>query len=180
MKKICQELKKEHKLVGFYCDRDDLQFCYHGYIIDVRGDYILFSRFTDDGIADGYMLKHICDILHIEVGGKYQERVKVLYHAHKQTHPSLEIERNKSLKKDVLKACEDMHLVASLNVVDDDDEYPIVGFISTLGSIVKVEELDQYGKYVCTSYVKRRWIESIEIEGIYEQNRHILYDNNRN
>lgn len=180
MKQIFQELKKEHKLVSFYCDRNDLQFCYHGYIIDVRGDYILFSRFNDDGIADGYMLKNIYDILYIETEGRYQKRVEALYHARKQIHPSLEIKKKKSLKKDVLKACEEMRLVVSLNVVDDDDEYPIVGFISTQGSVVKVEELDQYGKYVSTSYVRRRWIESIEIEGLYEQSRHILYDNNRN
>ena len=42
--------------------------------------------------------------------------------------------------------------------------------------MITVNELNQYGEPICLSYVDLASICSVEIEGLYEQSRHILYE----
>lgn len=181
MKKILKKLKNQKKMVGLYYDRDDTEACYNGYIIASDKEYVLFSRITSDGISDGYMLKFCFDIYHVETESPYLKKVEKLYHLRNQSHPSFNFNHeSEDLMVDILKTCEELNLVVSLNIIEDDEDYPLVGFVSKKGKIIEVKELDQCGNPVGCSYVNLHGISSIAIEGLYEESRHILFDHLKN
>lgn len=180
MRKILKQLKNQKKIVGLYCDRDDTEVCYNGYIIASDKEYVLFSRITSDGISDGYMLKSCFDICHVETESPYLKKIEKLYHLRSQSHPSFNFIHESDLIVDILKTCEKLNFVVSLNITEDDEDYPLVGFISTKGKMIEVKELDQCGNPAGCSYVNLHGIFSIEIEGLYEESRHILYNHLKN
>ena len=58
MKNLLKDFKKQKKMVSIYYDKYDPDREYTGYVTDIRGKYILLARITDDGLANGYILKH--------------------------------------------------------------------------------------------------------------------------
>lgn len=177
MKKLLKELKKQKKVVCLYYDECKLERECTGYIKKVRGEQVLLARITDDGEADGYLLKSWKEICHVEVEHKFHKRIETLYQRKKESHIPLLLKKEEDLMTDVIRACEEMKLMVSVYIDSDDDEWPLTGFVSQKENMVEVKEIDQYGEPICVSYVHADRITTMMIEGIFEQSRHILYDN---
>ena len=51
-----------------------------GYIYAVGVQKFLIKHITPHGLADGYILKELDSIVHLETGGKYERKIEKLYH----------------------------------------------------------------------------------------------------
>ena len=130
-------------------------------------------------MADGYILKELDSIVHLETGGKYERKIEKLYHKKNQKHIDLEIDKNSDLEDNILQICMNNDYITSLEMVED-DECPIKGTIKDLDSNkVIVSKLTEDGEEDGEAVLKKENIDTISFLGVDEEDIEILRGVNR-
>ena len=86
MRQLLTDWKNKHTIVSLFCDENDQDTFLSGYIMDCDEDWVLIGHITPRGEYDGYILKAIDDIIHIESQGKYEAKMELLYSLKNQKH----------------------------------------------------------------------------------------------
>lgn len=130
-------------------------------------------------MADGYILKELDSIVHLETGGKYERKIEKLYHKKNQKHIDLEIDKNSDLEDNILQICMNNEYITSFEMVED-DECPIKGTIKELDSNkVIVSKLTEDGEEDGEAVLKKENIDTISFLGVDEEDIEILRGVNR-
>lgn len=74
------KMKQNKNIVSIFCDETDSTTFLEGYIYAVGVQKFLIKHITPHGLADGYILKELDSIVHLETGGKYERKIEKLYH----------------------------------------------------------------------------------------------------
>ena len=127
------KMKQNKNIVIIFCDETDSTTFLEGYIYAVGVQKFLIKHITPHGLADGYILKELDSIVHLETGGKYERKIEKLYHKKNQKHIDLEIDKNSDLEDNILQICMNNEYITSFEMVED-DECPIKGTIKELDS----------------------------------------------
>ena len=96
------KMKQNKNIVSIFCDETDSTTFLEGYIYAVGVQKFLIKHITPHGLADGYILKELDSIVHLETGGKYERKIEKLYHKKNQKHIDLEIDKNSDLVMDTI------------------------------------------------------------------------------
>ena len=169
------KMKQNKNIVSIFCDETFLE----GYIYAVGVQKFLIKHITPHGLADGYILKELDSIVHLETGGKYERKIEKLYHKKNQKHIDLEIDKNSDLEDNILQICMNNEYITSFEMVED-DECPIKGTIKELDSNkVIVSKLTEDGEEDGEAVLKKENIDTISFLGVDEEDIEILRGVNR-
>lgn len=173
------KMKQNKNIVSIFCDETDSTTFLEGYIYAVRVQKFLIKHITPHGLADGYILKELDSIVHLETGGKYERKIEKLYHKKNQKHIDLEIDKNSDLEDNILQICMNNEYITSFEMVED-DECPIKGTIKELDSNkVIVSKLTEDGEEDGEAVLKKENIDTISFLGVDEEDIEILRGVNR-
>ena len=173
------KIKQNKILVSIFCDETDSTTFLEGYIYAVGVQKFLIKHITPHGLADGYILKELDSIVHLETGGKYERKIEKLYHKKNQKHIDLEIDKNSDLEDNILQICMNNEYITSFEMVED-DECPIKGTIKELDSNkVIVSKLTEDGEEDGEAVLKKENIDTISFLGVDEEDIEILRGVNR-
>ena len=169
------KMKQNKNIVSIFCDETDSTTFLEGYIYAVG----VIKHITPHGLADGYILKELDSIVHLETGGKYERKIEKLYHKKNQKHIDLEIDKNSDLEDNILQICMNNEYITSFEMVED-DECPIKGTIKELDSNkVIVSKLTEDGEEDGEAVLKKENIDTISFLGVDEEDIEILRGVNR-
>ena len=173
------KMKQNKNIVSIFCDETDSTTFLEGYIYAVGVQKFLIKHITPHGLADGYILKELDSIVHLETGGKYERKIEKLYHKKNQKHIDLEIDKNSDLEDNILQICMNNEYITSFEMVED-DECPIKGTIKELDSNkVIVSKLTEDGEEEGEAVLKKENIDTISFLGVDEEDIEILRGVNR-
>ena len=173
------KMKQNKNIVSIFCDETDSTTFLEGYIYAVGVQKFLIKHITPHGLADGYILKELDSIVHLETGGKYERKIEKLYHKKNQKHLDLEIDKNSDLEDNILQICMNNEYITSFEMVED-DECPIKGTIKELDSNkVIVSKLTEDGEEDGEAVLKKENIDTISFLGVDEEDIEILRGVNR-
>lgn len=173
------KMKQNKNIVSIFCDETDSTTFLEGYIYAVGVQKFLIKHITPHGLADGYILKELDSIVHLETGGKYERKIEKLYHKKNQKHIELEIDKNSDLEDNILQICMNNEYITSFEMVED-DECPIKGTIKELDSNkVIVSKLTEDGEEDGEAVLKKENIDTISFLGVDEEDIEILRGVNR-
>ena len=173
------KMKQNKNIVSIFCDETDSTTFLEGYIYAVGVQKFLIKHITPHGLADGYILKELDSIVHLETGGKYERKIEKLYHKKNQKHIDLEIDKNSDLEDNILQICMNNEYITSFEMVED-DECPIKGTIKELDSNkVIVSKLTEDGEEDGEAVLKKENIDTISFLGVDEEDIQILRGVNR-
>ena len=173
------KMKQNKNIVSIFCDETDSTTFLEGYIYAVGVQKFLIKHITPHGLADGYILKELDSIVHLETGGKYERKIEKLYHKKNQKHIDLEIDKNSDLENNILQICMNNEYITSFEMVED-DECPIKGTIKELDSNkVIVSKLTEDGEEDGEAVLKKENIDTISFLGVDEEDIEILRGVNR-
>ena len=173
------KMKQNKNIVSIFCDETDSTTFLEGYIYAVGVQKFLIKHITPHGLADGYILKELDSIVHLETGGKYERKIEKLYHKKNQKHIDLEIDKNSDLEDNILQICMNNEYITSFEMVED-DECPIKGTIKELDSNkVIVSKLTEDGEEDGEAVLKKENIDTISFLGVDEEDIEILRVVNR-
>ena len=173
------KMKQNKNIVSIFCDETDSTTFLEGYIYAVGVQKFLIKHITPHGLADGYILKELDSIVHLETGGKYERKIEKLYHKKNQKHIDLEIDKNSDLEDNILQICMNNEYITSFEMVED-DECPIKGTIKELDSKkVIVSMLTEDGEEDGEAVLKKENIDTISFLGVDEEDIEILRGVNR-
>ncbi len=173
------KMKQNKNIVSIFCDETDSTTFLEGYIYAVGVQKFLIKHITPHGLADGYILKELDSIVHLETGGKYERKIEKLYHKKNQKHIDLEIDKNSDLEDNILQICMNNEYITSFEMVED-DECPIKGTIKELDSNkVIVLKLTEDGEEDGEAVLKKENIDTISFLGVDEEDIEILRGVNR-
>ena len=173
------KMKQNKNIVSIFCDETDSTTFLEGYIYAVGVQKFLIKHITPHGLADGYILKELDSIVHLETGGKYQRKIEKLYHKKNQKHIDLEIDKNSDLEDNILQICMNNEYITSFEMVED-DECPIKGTIKELDSNkVIVSKLTEDGEEDGEAVLKKENIDTISFLGVDEEDIQLLRGVNR-
>lgn len=173
------KMKQNKNIVSIFCDETDSITFLEGYIYAVGVQKFLIKHITPHGLADGYILKELDSIVHLETGGKYERKIEKLYHKKNQKHIDLEIDKNSDLEDNILQICMNNEYITSFEMVED-DECPIKGTIKELDSNkVIVSKLTEDGEEDGEAVLKKENIDTISFLGVDEEDIEILRGVNR-
>ena len=173
------KMKQNKNIVSIFCDETDSTTFLEGYIYAVGVQKFLIKHITPHGLADGYILKELDSIVHLETGGKYERKIEKLYHKKNQKHIDLEIDKNSDLEDNILQICMNNEYITSFEM-GEDDECPIKGTIKELDSNkVIVSKLTEDGEEDGEAVLKRENIDTISFLGVDEEDIEILRGVNR-
>lgn len=173
------KMKQNKNIVSIFCDETDSTTFLEGYIYAVGVQKFLIKHITPHGLADGYILKELDSIVHLETGGKYERKIEKLYHKKNQKHIDLEIDKNSDLEDNILQICMNNEYITSFEMVED-DECPIKGTIKELDSNkVIVSKLTEDGEEDGEAVLKKQNIDTISFLGVDEEDIEILRGVNR-
>ena len=173
------KMKQNKNIVSIFCDETDSTTFLEGYIYAVGVQKFLIKHITPHGLADGYILKELDSIVHLETGGKYERKIEKLYHKKNQKHIDLEIDKNSDLEDNILQICMNNEYITSFEMVED-DEFPIKGTIKELDSNkVIVSKLTEDGEEDGEAVLKKENIDTISFLGVDEEDIEILRGVNR-
>ena len=173
------KMKQNKNIVSIFCDETDSTTFLEGYIYAVGVQKFLIKHITPHGLADGYILKELDSIVHLETGGKYERKIEKLYHKKNQKHIDLEIDKNSDLEDNILQICMNNEYITSFEMVED-DECPIKGTIKELDSNkVIVSKLTEDGEEDGEAVLKKENIDTISFLGVDEEEIEILRGVNR-
>ena len=63
-----------NNIVSIFCDEDDTLMFLEGYIYAIGRQDFLIKHITPHGLADGYILKKIDSVMHLEISGQYEKK----------------------------------------------------------------------------------------------------------
>ena len=173
------KMKQNKNIVSIFCDETDSTTFLEGYIYAVGVQKFLIKHITPHGLADGYILKELDNIVHLETGRKYERKIEKLYHKKNQKHIDLEIDKNSDLEDNILQICMNNEYITSFEMVED-DECPIKGTIKELDSNkVIVSKLTEDGEEDGEAVLKKENIDTISFLGVDEEDIEILRGVNR-
>lgn len=173
------KMKQNKNIVSIFCNETDSTTFLEGYIYAVGVQKFLIKHITPHGLADGYILKELDSIVHLETGGKYERKIEKLYHKKNQKHIDLEIDKNSDLEDNILQICMNNEYITSFEMVED-DECPIKGTIKELDSNkVIVSKLTEDGEEDGEAVLKKENIDTISFLGVDEEDIEILRGVNR-
>ena len=173
------KMKQNKNIVSIFCDETDSTTFLEGYIYAVGVQKFLIKHITPHVLADGYILKELDSIVHLETGGKYERKIEKLYHKKNQKHIDLEIDKNSDLEDNILQICMNNEYITSFEMVED-DECPIKGTIKELDSNkVIVSKLTEDGEEDGEAVLKKENIDTISFLGVDEEDIEILRGVNR-
>ena len=173
------KMKQNKNIVSIFCDETDSTTFLEGYIYAVGVQKFLIKHITPHGLADGYILKELDSIVHLETGGKYERKIEKLYHKKNQKHIDMEIDKNSDLEDNILQICMNNEYITSFEMVED-DECPIKGTIKELDSNkVIVSKLTEDGEEDGEAVLKKENIDTISFLGVDEEDIEILRGVNR-
>ena len=173
------KMKQNKNIVSIFCDETDSTTFLEGYIYAVGVQKFLIKHITPHGLADGYILKELDSIVHLETRGKYERKIEKLYHKKNQKHIDLEIDKNSDLEDNILQICMNNEYITSFEMVED-DECPIKGTIKELDSNkVIVSKLTEDGEEDGEAVLKKENIDTISFLGVDEEDIEILRGVNR-
>lgn len=173
------KMKQNKNIVSIFCDETDSTTFLEGYIYAVGVQKFLIKHITPHGLADGYILKELDSIVHLETGGKYERKIEKLYHKKNQKHIDLEIDKNSDLEDNILQICMNNEYITSFEMVED-DECLIKGTIKELDSNkVIVSKLTEDGEEDGEAVLKKENIDTISFLGVDEEDIEILRGVNR-
>ena len=173
------KMKQNKNIVSIFCDETDSTTFLEGYIYAVGVQKFIIKHITPHGLADGYILKELDSIVHLETGGKYERKIEKLYHKKNQKHIDLEIDKNSDLEDNILQICMNNEYITSFEMVED-DECPIKGTIKELDSNkVIVSKLTEDGEEDGEAVLKKENIDTISFLGVDEEDIEILRGVNR-
>ena len=173
------KMKQNKNIVSIFCDETDSTTFLEGYIYAVGVQKFLIKHITPHGLADGYILKELDSIVHLETAGKYERKIEKLYHKKNQKHIDLEIDKNSDLEDNILQICMNNEYITSFEMVED-DECPIKGTIKELDSNkVIVSKLTEDGEEDGEAVLKKENIDTISFLGVDEEDIEILRGVNR-
>lgn len=163
---------REKILVSIYCDLDDKQKHYSGYIIGIDDDMFFLAHISRNGRYDGYILRPIKDIYRIDYNGKYEKKLEMLNKMRTQSH-NIAFAKNdpSTLLISVLEFAKNNNLVVSL-ILDDDCR---AGLIKSYDNdIISLYALTDNGEEDGFAVVSIAEVSSFEIDTEYEQDLKIL------
>lgn len=168
LKRICEN----QKIVSVYCDEDSSKFIV-GYICAVGSLYFLIKGINRNGFQDGYILKRIEDIVHLEKDGEYEKKIESLYKLRGTTHKKIDITHNEELLEQTLLLCQKAKNIVTLELIEDDD-YPLRGQIISSSDVVIINKITDYGKPDGEAIVKKESINTLSFLGMDEEDLLLL------
>ena len=95
------KIKENNDIVSIFCDEDDTSMFLEGYIYAIGRQDFLIKHITPHGLSDGYILKKIDSVMHLEISGRYEKKIEKLYSKKNQRHIDLKLQDKVSLKNNI-------------------------------------------------------------------------------
>ena len=166
--------KENNNIVSIFCDEDDTSMFLEGYIYAIGRQDFLIKHITPHGLADGYILKKIDSVMHLEISGQYEKKIEKLYSKKNQRHIDLKLQDKVSLKNNIFQICMNNKYIVSIEMIQD-DECPIKGVINKIDdNKVIVSKLTEYGEDDGEAILKKENIDTISFLGVDEEDIQLL------
>lgn len=158
------------KVLSIYCDNQNPESHLSGFLYAYNDDEVLIQHISADGLYDGYILILREDIIRLDFGGKYEQKIKMLYELRKQTHPT--IPYGECLYLALLRFGMEQKLIVSIEW----DNSILSGFVSQYNNdLIHLRLIDEYGNANGETVVLCDEIKSFAVDTSTEQNRYLLY-----
>ena len=165
------KIKENNNIVSIFCDEDDTSMFLEGYIYAIGRQDFLIKHITPHGLADGYILKKIDSVMHLEISGQYEKKIEKLYSKKNQRHIDLKLQDKVSLKNNIFQICMNNKYIVSIEMIQY-DECPVINKIDD--NKVIVSKLTEYGEDDGEAILKKENIDTISFLGVDEEDIQLL------
>lgn len=168
------KIKENNSIVSIFCNEDDTSMFLEGYIYAIGRQDFLIKHITPHGLADGYILKKIDSVMHLEISGQYEKKIEKLYSKKNQRHIDLKLQDKIDLKDNIFQICMNNKYIVSIEMIQD-DECPIKGVVNKIDdSKIVVSKLTEYGESDGEAILKKENIDTISFLGVDEEDIQLL------
>ena len=168
------KIKENNNIVSIFCDEDDTSMFLEGYIYAIGRQDFLIKHITPHGLADGYILKKIDSVMHLEISGQYEKKIEKLYSKKNQRHIDLKLQDKVSLKNNIFQICMNNKYIVSIEMIQD-DECPIKGVINKIDdNKIIISKLTKYEDNDVEEILKKENIDTISFLGVDEEDIQLL------
>ena len=142
------ELLKKEENASIYFNSNSTDNFAFGKILSIDETNVEMYLISPDGDFDGIIVKPIDDIVRIEVGGQYSEKMAMLmksFSHNPKKYALKKSDQNSNLFTSLLNFASENDLITSIELLNSgyDD---VVGFVKSVGDqVCKIEQIDEYG-----------------------------------
>ena len=174
MRQLLTDWKNKHTIVSLFCDENDADTFLSGYIMDCDEDWVLIGHITPRGEYDGYILKAIDDIIHIESQGKYEAKMELLYSLKNQKpHPAIDRTKDITLFHEIINKCEKEKCLTTIEIMQD-DACTLTGRIQYRDGMIVIKKIDEYGEPDGMAYAEEKDVSAIAFDNADLQDLQLL------
>lgn len=176
--KILKDLKNVRKVVSIFVDRNNKEKCCTGYLSYFDDEGIIINYITSGGEFDGYGWRKKDDIYRIDVNGKYEEKLQLLYNLKKQKNINIELENKSGYLKSLIDFAFLNKEVVEISVDELDEQESIIGIIKEIleDDIMSITQIDEFGEKNGISYIYISDIIKLDCGGVDLSDRKLFLD----
>ena len=164
---------ENEKIASIYCDLDDSEKHYTGYIKKVDETSFLIAHITPHGFYDGYILRGTEEVYRIDYESEYEKKIEKLYKFRNQSH-NLSIPNEVSLFYSVLKSAKQNSLIVSFIF----ENSHISGFVKNYDeNLIYINCVNDNGFEDGFSVINIDDVLILEVDTEYEQDLNLLHTN---
>lgn len=168
MQKILNYLQTHKKVASFYYDPADTDVHLTGYVLAFNEDELLIAHITPYGYKDGFILKRISAIYHIDYDGKYEHKIEKLYRLNQQVHEKIDLSQTGNGR--ILHALLDWAVKKNVLATVEFETNCLTGFVNKYeNDLIFLRLIDDYGEENGTSVVDLNEVLTISVNSTDEQ-----------
>lgn len=175
-KSYLSKLMEQKEIVLLYTDEDDTEDFSSGYIARCTDNEIIMLCLDTCGRYDGVAVKMIEDIIKLEYGGQYSERLKKLNSFKNEMSKFQYIEKDNAFLS-VLSYAQVKRKIVKIEILNSEND-DVIGYVEEINNnILTVELVDYYGLKDGRAIIDIENINYLECDSEYERARELLVNN---
>ena len=167
-----------HKnFVALYTDLSNSSQFIFGRIANINKDEIAIYAISPEGYFDGVVAKKTTDILRVDLGGRYMNKMKQLMAIHHVEIPDYELD-NKDIFRSLLTLAKDSREIVSLELLES-GYVDVTGFVINLeNDVCAIKQVDPFGNEDGISFINKNDISQISYSSSDEVTLYELWEAN--
>lgn len=173
---IIEHCKKNCVPVSIFdCDSEPEDGNWTGYIAEYNNQELMIEHITVNGEDDGLVWMYRNDVMEIDYGGPYEEKIKTLYQLKKQDHLKIEL-TEKTILLSLLQFCKDQKKMITI----DTNDMSYTGMVMACDKdALTIQEVNRYGEKQSINTLFLSRVRLVQCEGKRERYRRLLLEEYR-
>lgn len=168
MEKILKKLKEEQKLCALFQDKDDLDCCSVGYILEVQDGYCIIESLDDDGTFRCFEFNEVESIFQVKTDSRYIQSIQKMMQIKGYQRQKADFFKGENIFFQSLNYLKQNKIIASLEL-HNSYRMDITGYITDFDEdVVSMQNVNDYGEFNGNAYVDLKSVSGLTFGSVFE------------